>query len=600
MTTLKLFLICVLLSAVSFAQDNTSSSNITSQELRQHVKFLSSDQLSGRKTGEQGNREAAEYIASEFKRYGLQPAGTEGKYFQEFPFLASVKQGKNSKLVLHVENKEYDYKIDDEFNLQSVSTDTSLSTSLVFAGYGITADSLHYDDYAGIDVMNKIAVILRYTPEGSKNDSRFYLYSALMKKIFNAREHGAAGVILVVGPLDAEKPKLMQFEYMESANAGIAVMSMRWDILDSLFHAANRNLRTIQQGINDTRKPNSFLIENAKADIQTQVLKEYSTSSNILGLLQGNDPQLSQEFLIIGAHMDHLGMGGKGSLASDTVAIHHGADDNASGTAGLLEAAQYLASHREQLKRSILFIGFSGEEMGLLGSNYYTKNPTFPIDHTVAMLNMDMVGRLTDSALVVEGMGTSPEWETIVKRNNKDSLKVKLKPDGFGPSDHASFYAKDLPVMFFFTNLHNDYHRPSDTWDKINYSGEETVVRFVARIATDIANVPTKPAFTKAAVSSMAGMGGDRQGVRVSLGVVPDYAEDVVGMKISGTRPGSAAEKAGLKGGDVIISFGAKTIKNIYDFTYLLGEYKPGDEVAIIIKRDTTEITLKAILEARK
>lgn len=297
--------------------------------------------------------------------------------------------------------------------------------------------------------------------------------------------------------------------------------------------------------------------------------------------------------------MDHLGMGGKGSLSPDTVAVHHGADDNASGTAGLLEVAQYLASQKSHLRRSVLFASFSGEELGLLGSDYYVKHPEYPLDHTDAMLNMDMIGRLTDSQLVVEGMGTSPQWQELVSKHNSDSLHLKFKPDGFGPSDHSSFYAKDIPVMFFFTNLHADYHRPSDTWDKINYTGEQKVASLVSRIALDVANQDTKPAFTKAAASSMA-PAGDRQGVRVSLGVVPDYAEDVVGMKISGTRPGSAAEKAGLKGGDIIISFGGKSIKNIYDFTYLLSDYKPGDEVAIVVKRGSEEVTLKATLEARK
>jgi hypothetical protein len=215
------------------------------------------------------------------------------------------------------------------------------------------------------------------------------------------------------------------------------------------------------------------------------------------------------------------------------------------------------------------------------------------------MLNMDMVGRLHDSVLVVEGMGTSPQWEPLARKENSDSLVLKLKPDGFGPSDHSSFYGKDIPVMFFFTNLHSDYHRPSDTWEKINYPGEQKVVEYVARIASSIINDDSKPRFTKAAASSpMAG--GDRQGVSVSLGVIPDYAEDVHGLKITGTRAGSAAEKAGLKGDDIIIKFGAKDVTNIYDFMRLLGDHKPGDEVIVVVKRGTEELSLKAVLEARR
>ncbi|OLD80939.1 MAG: hypothetical protein AUI33_01440 [Ignavibacteria bacterium 13_1_40CM_2_61_4] len=299
--------------------------------------------------------------------------------------------------------------------------------------------------------------------------------------------------------------------------------------------------------------------------------------------------------------MDHLGMGGEGSgsLSPGTSAIHHGADDNASGTAGLLELAQYFAAHRGELKRTIVLAAFSGEELGLLGSAYYVKNPLFPLDKTIAMLNMDMVGRLRDSVLVVEGMGTSPLWESAVRLENRDSLALKLKPDGFGPSDHASFYAKDIPVMFFFTNMHSDYHRPSDTWDRINYAGEQKVVELVQRVTASIANAPSRPQFTRAASGPVAGSG-DRQGLRVSLGVIPDYSEDVQGLKITGTRSGSPAEKAGMKADDIVIKFDGMDVKNIYDFMRGLEGHKPGDKVTIVVKRGTEVLSLNAVLEARK
>jgi membrane-associated protease RseP (regulator of RpoE activity) len=214
------------------------------------------------------------------------------------------------------------------------------------------------------------------------------------------------------------------------------------------------------------------------------------------------------------------------------------------------------------------------------------------------MLNMDMIGRMKDSALVVEGIGTSPVFEGILRKENVDpSIVLKLKQDGYGPSDHASFYSKEMPVLFFFTNLHDDYHRPSDTWDKINYAGVQKIVTLVSKVAQNIASTPERPAFTKVAAPAVSN---ERRDVRVSLGVVPDYAEDIAGLKISGTRPGSAAEKAGLKAEDVIIKFGKKEIKNIYDFTAVLGEFKPGDEVIIVVKRGTEEVSLKAILQGRQ
>jgi hypothetical protein len=243
-----------------------------------------------------------------------------------------------------------------------------------------------------------------------------------------------------------------------------------------------------------------------------------------------------------------------------------------------------------------VFAAFSGEELGVLGSNYYVQHPPFPLEQTVTMINMDMIGRMKESTLVVEGMGTSPKFEDLLKRNNHDStLILKLKPDGYGPSDHASFYSKDIPVVFFFTNLHGDYHKPSDTWEKIRYDEMERVVGLVSRVATDLADATERPQFTK--VQQTAPMTG---GMRASLGIVPDYAEDTPGLKISGTRTGSAAEKAGLLAGDIIIKMGGKDVKSIYDLTFLLGEFKPGDHIAIVVKRGSEEVTLQAVLDSRK
>lgn len=596
-----LFILIIGCASHDVLEKKIDSPEITSQELRRHIKYLSSDELGGRRTGEEGNRLAATYIANEFRRYGLQPIDEARTYFQPFPFLSSVRPGRNNRLNIALRDRRFSFAVDTDFRPLSFTKDTSLAAQLVFVGYGISAESLAYDDYAGIDVRNKVVVALRYSPEGSARDSVFSKYTSLMVKAFTAREKGALGLILVAGPLDSEEPSLIPFRQQQMGNAAIAVLSMKWSSLDTVLQAVGKDLRTLQRQLNEGRKPQSFGIEGAMVDLQTDVLKEYGTSANIIGYLEGTDPVLKKEILVIGAHMDHLGLGGEGSgsLKPDTAAIHHGADDNGSGTAGLLEVAQYLASRRLDLHRSVLFTSFSGEELGLLGSDYYVKHPLLPLDRTAAMINMDMIGRLHDSVLVVEGMGTSSDWEELVKKENVDSLSLRLKPDGYGPSDQSSFYGKDIPVLFFFTNLHDDYHRPSDTWDKINYTGEGKVAQMVSRIAMDIANDDKRPVFTRAAAPSM-GSGGDRQGVRVSLGVVPDYAEEVSGMKISGTRPGSAAEKAGLKGGDIIVSFGGKAIKNIYDFTYMLGNYKPGDEVKIIVKRGAEEVTLTAKLEGRK
>jgi hypothetical protein len=543
---------------------------------------------------------AADYIAAEFKRYGLQPAGDNGTYFQEFHFTSGIVAGQGNRVSATAGGQPISFTQETDVRPLPFSMDTAVTAPVIFAGYGITDTALAYDDYDGIDVHGKIVIILRYTPDGKNTASKFYNLASLRTKAFNAREHGAAGMILVTGPLDEEKPSLSPLTYDRGmGTSGIAAVSMTSTACDNMLRAAGKDLRTLQAGINAAKKPSSFALDGVSLSLQTEIRKIQGTSQNILALLKPAASNPVDETLVIGAHMDHLGMGGpgSGSLKPDTVAIHHGADDNGSGTAGLLELAQYLSSRASTLRRSILFASFSGEELGLLGSDYYVKHPLVPLASTIGMINMDMIGRMKDSVLVVEGIGTSPGFDSLVRKENTDpSIVLKLKQDGYGPSDHASFYSKDMPVLFFFTNLHDDYHRPSDTWEKINYADEKKVVSLAARIAETLADAETRPAFTKVAASAS----GERRDVRVSLGVVPDYAEETVGMKISGTRAGSAAEKAGLKGGDVIIKFGKKEIKNIYDFTAVLGEYKPGDEVVIVVKRGTEEVSLTAILQGRQ
>lgn len=589
--TLSLFLITNVVSA------QESSPEIAIPDIRRHVQFLASDSLRGRKTGERGNEIAAGYIAAEMKRVGLEPLGDNTTYFQHFSFLASINPGRDNSLYVSVGSREMEFALDKEMRPLSFSVDTLVTGPLVFAGYGITDTSAQYDDYAGIDVRGKIVIVLRYSPDSSST-GRFAKSASVRMKAKVAREHGAAGLIIVTGPRDETASKLPPVTIDRGmGDAGIAAMALTSGAVDSIFHLLGKNLRDVQEHIIVSGKPQSFELAGTRATMRTSVEKVRGMSANVLGLLRGNDPILGQEVVILGAHMDHLGMGGEGSLNPDTSAIHHGADDNASGTAGLLEAAEYFASHKDQLKRSILFIAFSGEEQGLLGSDYYVKHPAIPLEKTVAMLNMDMIGRMKDSALVVEGIGTSSGFESLLTSSATNTpIRLRLKPDGFGPSDHTSFYVQKIPVLFFFTNLHDDYHRPSDVWTKINFEGEAAIVRLVTEVVRKIANAETRPDYTQVASSPQS----ERREVRVSLGVIPDYAEDVVGLQISGTRPGSAAEQAGLLAKDIIVRFGGREIRNIYDFTNLLGEYKPGDSVEIVVRRGEEERTLTAVLKGRQ
>jgi len=314
-------------------------------------------------------------------------------------------------------------------------------------------------------------------------------------------------------------------------------------------------------------------------------------------MLEGTDPHLKEQIMVIGAHYDHLGMGGPESRLPDTVAVHHGADDNASGTAGVLELAQAFAGSRNILGRSMIFVAFTGEEEGVLGSDYYVKHPIMPLEKTVAMLNMDMIGRLNSRKLIVNGVGTSPGFESLARKYNTDSMFVlRLTRDGYGSSDQSNFYLKKIPVLFFFTDIHPDYHRPSDTYDKINYSGMEQVVRYVRAIAAELDRTDDKPEYLAVEAPRQQTTG---RGARVNMGTIPDFGEQVEGYKLSGVREGSPAAKAGLQAGDIIVRFGKIGIKNLYDYTYALGEYKPGDEVDVIVKRGNDSITLHVILEKR-
>ena len=598
----KLHVILLLLAfsaATLLAQ--TVAPAITAEELRTHVKYLASDELEGRGSGTEGNRKAAQYIAEEFRTYGLKPAGTNGSYFQEFEFVSSVKLGSHNKLALERSGKVVrSLTLDVDFRPFGFSANGKVNAPAVFAGYGIVANELQYDDYAGLDVKGKVVFALRYGPDGNDNHSPFYRFTSFRNKARYARGKGAAALIIV----DVEKDEPLKLSFDQShASSGIPCASMRATILEDVLTPLGHSLSGIRDSIKASRRPVAFELPYVTVSLETEIEKIMAKTANVLGYLEGIDPALKTEVVVIGAHFDHLGYGGEGSgsLVPHLHEIHNGADDNASGTAALLELAQQFAAAPSRA-RTVVFIAFSGEELGTLGSQQYVNNPFFPLERTVAMINMDMVGRLTDNALTVYGTGTSPEWISILKKYNTPSLSdtfaLTFVPDGFGPSDHASFYGKDIPVLFFFTGTHNDYHKPSDDWDEINYEGEERIVRYIYNIANEIQSSTPKPKFTRA--QTTAGMGGgDSGGFTVTLGVIPEYGENLQGMKIGGTRPGGPADKAGLKAGDIIIGLAGKKVLNIYDYMGILGELKPGQVVDVEILRDGRTMKIAATMQKR-
>ncbi|MBM2840764.1 MAG: putative aminopeptidase [Bacteroidetes bacterium] len=587
------------------ASAQTIGPEITAAELKAHVKYLASDELEGRGSGTEGNRKAAAYIADQMKKYGLKPAGDNGTYFQNFDFVAAVKLGKANQCVIEskgLPKTQIELKPDVDFRPLGFTTNASVSVALVFVGYGISAPESKYDEYKDLDVNGKIVVALRYGPDGNDMHSDLNKHTSLRNKARVAREKGAKGLIIISGPVDDPDDELIKLSFDQSfASSGIPAISMKRSALEKLIVAGGKALKTMQEEMKKDRQVQSLELAGTSVTLTTDVEYIREKTANIVGYLEGTDQKLKDEVIVVGAHMDHLGYGGpgSGSLTPDVHEIHNGADDKASGSASLLELEQAFATGAKSLKRSLVFTAFSGEELGTLGSSYYVNHPFFPLEKTITMVNLDMVGRLENNSLTIYGTGTSPKWNDLISRLNKDStFTLKLVSDGVGPSDHSQFYAKDIPVLFFFTGTHNDYHKPSDDWDKINYDGEKKVTQFIYSIVKDLDADEAKPAFARTA--STASAGGDSRGFNVTLGIVPDYGETKDGMKIGSTRSGGPAEKAGLKAGDVIVMMGGKKVLNIYDYMGLLGELKAEEEVDVEVMRDGKSVKVKATMEKRR
>ncbi|HMS64337.1 MAG TPA: M20/M25/M40 family metallo-hydrolase [Ignavibacteria bacterium] len=584
--------------------NNVRNDDITKEEVYDHIKYLSSDALEGRFPGTAGDSLTENYIAEEFKNYGLLPAGNNG-YLQSMDMVTNVELKGINDFQITSNGNTVPYIVEKDFMPLSYSSRGKAVGELVFIGYGISAPEQNYDDYKDkngndIDIKGKILVMMRYSPgENDPHNNPFEKYEPSRYKTLNARDGEAAGIIFITGPQSGED-KLLQLKYDNILqNAGLPVINCNREIIENIFNQNGLSLDQIQKEIDSTKTPNSFLINNASAVFETDVEPVNASTDNVIGFLEGNDPVLKNEVIVVGAHKDHLGYGTYGSLyRGNDKQIHNGADDNASGTAGVMELAQKLSANKKDLKRSVLFICFAAEEAGLLGSAYFAKSELFSKYNIVAMLNMDMIGRLSDNKLIIYGTGTSSVWDNLIDSLNKSfNFNITKTPDGFGPSDHSSFYAKNVPVLHFFTGTHTDYHSPSDDIEKINTEGEVKVLNFVYDVAVNLDEMKNKPDFIKV-VSKDTGnksMGN----VKVYVGTIPDYSSTAEGMKLAGVKEGSPAEKGGLMAEDIIIKFGNKDVKNIYDYMYAMGEFKPGEEAEVIVLRKNEKVSLKLVLGSR-
>ena len=478
----------------------------------------------------------------------------------------------------------------------SFSENGDVTTAVIFAGYGfdIKTDSISWNDYSGLDVTGKWVMVLRGDPEDNPH-GMFSEHSSLRKKTLVARDHGAAGILFLSGPEFEETDELIPLVYDQSqSGSAIHAIHIKRSVADRIIKESGYTISQLEQRLISDRKPVSFIVQE-EITASTDLVKQTVTTQNVAGILYGSDPRLKEEIIVIGAHYDHLGFGGahSGSRRPDTLAIHNGADDNASGVAAILEIIEKLKEEQTKLKRSVLFLSFGAEEMGLLGSKYFVNNPSVDLGKIKLMFNLDMVGRLdsTTKTITVGGTGTAVGLSDLVQRLAEgEDLNVKLSSEGYGPSDHTSFYVENIPVLFFFTGVHEDYHTPEDDVEKINLSGEKLVAEFVHDLIIEAANVPESLVYQEAGPKEQPS---GRRRFKVTLGIMPDYAsEGGEGLRVDGVLNNKPAKRSGMEKGDVIVAMDGKPVKNIYDYMYRLEECKPGQRVNVDVLRNGKKITL--------
>ena len=613
-------------SAAAFAESThkAAAAEYAAADIGRHVKYLCRDELQGRFTGSHGEQLATAYVAAYMERLGLKPAGDVGSWFQEFEFTSGVALGPGNELA---ENGK-SYSLDKDWRPLSFSGNGEFeSAPLVFAGYGIVADAAEqqdeYDSYVHLDVKDKWVLVFRFLPEKISAEKRQQLNrpSQLRFKTTFARERGARGLIVVTGPNAQSKSELVPLR-MDGTLGGssLPVVSVTNEVADAWLKRSGKSLKQLQDELDDGTPKMGLEIEGVGIAAKIDVERIKKTGRNVLGRLPAADAP-SGQVIAIGAHIDHLGMGvSSSSLAreDEESEIHYGADDNASGVAALLEIAEFFADRRDKgrldLRRDLLFAAWSGEELGLLGSDHFVK--TFAAGESesgvredshhgagdlsiyptiAAYLNMDMVGRL-DKHLILQGIGSSSVWRSEIERRNAPvGLPLTLQDDSYLPTDASSFYLKGVPILSAFTGAHSEYHTPRDTPEKLNYDGAAQIARLIGLIAQGLAASDSPPDYIQQSVKQPTTSGR----LRAYLGTIPDYAEEVQGVMLSGVGKDGPADKAGIKSRDVIVELAGKKIENIYDYTQAIEALKIGEPVKMTVLRNDERVELEITPESR-
>lgn len=556
--------------------------------IRKDLDFMASPQMKGRGNGYPELDKAADYLAAEYRKLGLKPV------IQRYAFVKGVERVEAKASIGKGDEAGRTLAFGQDIEAYGFSADGSFrNRALAFVGYGIQATG--YDDFAGIDLARKVAVILRQVPDQPSFVHVDRMDKSLPARVKKLAQAGACAVIVVE---DGAPVRSLRKEEGPS-RLDLPVLSVALETLTPFCgglaeRVAKLKLAGQPQSVDYVYAPWTFMSLDLKLKpVEAQL-------PNVAAVLPGTDPKLKGEYIALGAHFDHLGQGERHSMGGEAAKglIHPGADDNASGTVMVLELARELKRH--PLKRSVVLLHFSGEEEGLLGSANWVKNPTVKLDSVKFMANFDMVGYLAkDKPLLMLGALGAPK-DALEKAKALAPAGLTVSTDVgemIGGSDHMSFSLVKIPTFFFFTGIHANYHRPSDTADKINIGGLATLTAYARALVADLGNSATTPSFDpETAKIRSRGSGG---AMRVAFGTIPDYGENPKGFRLQGVSPGGTAEQIGLKGGDILIAFGDIQIKGIYDYMQALGKFKPGEKVVVKWLREDKEMQAEALLKGR-
>ncbi len=601
--------------AVAFALFTTASAATKAAKVErvgEDIRYLASDELEGRGPGTKGLEKAAEYIRERFQSLGLRGAGEDGSFMRPFDITVDTKvvPAKTSLVLRGPDGLELKLDLAEDYQPLATGGSGKTKTQIVFAGYGISAPKLKYDDYKDADVEGKVLIIIRREPQQDDPKSVFdgkkvTSHSYIRTKLQAAKKNKAAAVLLVNDPFTTKAKKKDQLtppSGFGTRAVGVPFAQVTQAIANRVFEMSPvksgeeslANVEAISAKIDETVSPMTQPLEGWTAELGFAFQTVKAEVSNVFGVVEGEGP-LANETIVIGAHYDHLGYGPFGSRRPNERAIHNGADDNATGTAAVMELARRFAEREEKPARRLVFIAFTAEERGIIGSNRYVEKPLFDLKNTVAMINFDMIGNLREDGLLLGGVRTGKEFASLVEGISEGG-ELKVKTTGpLGGSDHLGFYRKGVPVLFFFTGMTKLYHTPDDDFETINVEGVVKTIDFAERVLAQVAGMPKRPEFVKTARTGHAGGGGG--GAMAYLGVVPDYGGgEGGGLRLTDVNADSPAGKGGLKGGDVIIKFADIDVVDIQDLASGLRKYKAGRKIDIIVRRDDAERTFNITL----